>query len=186
MRKLLFSFAIAVVTVAMVSCSNKAAQDETVDGEDTTAVEEGVPAQQEVAIEDQTELDCPNYTIKVPEGWKARSRMVNNSCVIGYKEPPFTTASPDFNSMGMDAYKAELEKQGFQSIDDITANGNTFNVFYTDKTKDNTQVVYIAIPKGEGLVTVKLSDGAHKMDKLAAKEALLNHAKIIAQNITLK
>ena len=185
MRKLLFSFAIAVVSAAMVSCSNKTAQDEGTEVKDDTLVEQPASGQ-EVAIEDQTELDCPNYTIKVPEGWKARSRMVNNSCVIGYKEPPFTTASPDFSSMGMDAFKAELEKQGFQSIDDITANGKTFNVFYTDKTKDNTQVVYIATPKGEGLVTVKLSDGAHKMDKLAAKEALLNHAKSIAQNITLK
>ena len=184
MRNYLFSFAIAVVAVAMVSCNGKSVQEDAAE-EDTTSVVQETP-EQEVAIEDQTELDCPNYTIKVPEGWKARSRMVNSSCVIGYKEPPFTTASPNFNTMSMDTYKSELEKQGFTAVDDITANGTTYNVFYTDKTKNNTQMVCIATPKGEGLITVKLSDGAHKMDKLAAKEALLNHAKIIAQNITLK
>ena len=185
MRKSFFFFAIAVVTAAMVSCGNKTGEDEGTEVESDTLVEQAAP-EQEVAIEDQTQLDCASYTIKVPEGWKARSRMVNSSCVIGYKEPPFTTASPNFDSMGIDAFKAELEKQGYQAMDDIAVNGKTYKVFYTDKTKDNTQVVYIAVPKGEGVVCVKLSEGAHKMDKLAAKEALLNHAKTIAHNITLK
>ena len=56
MRKSLFFFAMAVVTAAMVSCGNKTGEDEGTEVESDTLVEQ--PAtEQEVAIEDQTQLD---------------------------------------------------------------------------------------------------------------------------------
>ena len=116
MKKVLFSFAVAVLAATMVSCGNKTAQN--AEGQDSAAAEEQTEQkaeepQQEVKIEDQTEISSDIYTIKVPEGWKARSRMVSNSCVLGLKEPPFTTASPNYVSyIDLDRYKAAREKVG--------------------------------------------------------------------------
>ena len=144
-------------------------------------------ASQEVKIEDQKELTCDRYTIKVPEGWKARSRMVNSSCVIGYKEPPFTTASPNTTSEDIESYKKARLDEGSTAIDDITAGGKTFNVFFNDKQKDNTLAVAAATATDKGgTFYVTLRTGASQMSKDEAKEALMKNLKEILDAVTLK
>ena len=185
MKKTVFSFAIAVVAAALVSCGNKTAQG---DAQDSAAVESTEQVEeQEVPIDQLTELSCDAYTAKVPEGFKARSRMVNYSCNMGFKEAPFTTAA--FNCdpyTSIEKWKEDMVKQGAQPLDDITANGNTFSVFFKLDTRDDKQNFYTATPKGEGVMTIKAYEGAHQMDKAEAKEVIKAQMQILADNVTLK
>lgn len=177
--------------VTMVSCGNKTAQN--AEGQDSTAVaEEQVEAaaeeqpKQEVKIEDQTEISSDVYTIKVPEGWKARSRMVNNSCVLGLKQPPFTTASPNVVSyIDIEKYKAEREKEGSKALDNITVNGRDF-VVYENEDKNGVLYLGTATPLDKGTFQVKLSTGAHKLSKEEAKAAITANLKTILENVSFK
>ncbi|MBR4921030.1 MAG: hypothetical protein IKZ62_06935 [Prevotella sp.] len=189
MKKVLFSFAVAVLAATMVSCGNKTAQN--AEGQDSAAAEEQTEQkaeepQQEVKIEDQTEISSDIYTIKVPEGWKARSRMVSNSCVLGLKEPPFTTASPNYVSyIDLDRYKAEREKEGSKAIDNITVNGREYVVF-ENENKNGSLYLGAATPMEKGTFQVKLSTGAHKLTKEEAKAAITANLKTILENVSFK
>ena len=190
MKKVLFSFAIATVAVAFVSCGNKTAQN--AEGQDTTAVAEeqteqkAEEPQKEVKIEDQTEISSDIYTINVPEGWKARSRMVNNSCTLGLKQPPFTTASPNVVSYEtLDQYKAKREKEGSKAIESITVNGREF-VVYQNEGKNDQLFLGAATALEKGTFQVTLSTGAHKLTKDEAKAAITANLKTILENVSFK
>ena len=185
MKKTVFSFAIAVVAAALVSCGNKTAQG---DATDSTAVEQTEQAEEkEVPIDSLKELSCGAYTAKVPEGFKARSRVVNSSCNMGFKEAPFTTAAFNYDAYtNIEKWKEDMVKQGAQPVEDITANGNTFSVFFKVDKNDQTQNFYAATPRGEGVMTIKAYEGAHQMDKAEAKEVIKAQMQILADNVTLK
>ena len=190
MRKDFFSLAIAAIAVVMVSCGNKSAQ--TAEGQVAEVVGEvqteqkAEEPQKEVKIEDQTEISSDIYTIKVPEGWKARSRMVNNSCVLGLKQPPFTTASPNVVSYeNLDQYKAKREKEGSKAIEGITVNGRDF-VVYENEGKDGVLYLGVATALDKGTFQVMLSTGAHKLSKEEAKAAIISNLKTILENVSFK
>ena len=183
MKKTLFTLAIAVVVAAVVSCTNKTGEGN--EANDSTAVEQSEEPEKEVAIEDRTELTCANYTVKVPEGFKARSRMVNNSCNMGFKEAPFTTIALNCTSSSIEDMTADAEKQKAQKLDDISGNGITYSVYY-GADNNGYQFIYMLAPKGDGTMTIRLYEGASQMDKAESKEVLLNQAKLIAENVTFK
>ena len=186
MKKTILSVAIAVVATALVtSCGNKSAEN--AEAKDSANVEQQAPQEEvEVKIEDQKELTCDDYTIKVPEGWKARSRMVNSSCTMGFKEPPFTSASPNYSSYTtIEKFKEMREKEGAKQIDNLEVNGNTFEVFYREMP-NGQQCVSAVTPKGDGSMYVNFQTGAHKLDQAAAKDMLMAHVKTILENLTIK
>jgi len=187
MKKTFFSFAIAaVVAVAMASCANKAANNG--ENKDSAAVENATKEapQAEVKIEDQKELTCDAYTLTVPDGWKATSRMVNSSCNIKLPQPPFTTAAPDFVSyVSIDEYKAQREKEGATKLDDITVNGHTYSVYF--KEGNNNQLnIGAATARDKGTIQVKFSTGAHKLDKAEAKKIFEENVKTVLEKLTIK
>ena len=142
--------------------------------------------QEEVPIDQQTELSGDAYTIKVPADWKARSRMVNNSCVLGLKQPPFTTASPDVVSYeNLDQYKAKREKEGSKAIESITVGGREF-VVYENEGKNDQLFLGAATAYDKGTFQLTLSTGAHKLSKDEAKAAIKANLKTILENISFK
>ena len=187
MKKTFFSFAIAaVVAAAMASCGSKTANNG--ENQDSAAVENAAEAapQAEVKIEDQKELTCDAYTLTVPDGWKATSRMVNSSCNMKLKQPPFTTAAPNtMSAMTPENFAAEREKENYTKLDDVTANGHTFSVFYKEGANDQ-QFIMSCTGRGDGLVTVKFMTGAHKLDKAEAKKILIENVKTVLEKLTIK
>ena len=120
MKKVFMSLAImALTTTAMaagfntcVPCSNA-----------VEAVNDDVP------IAEQKEISGDVYTIKVPEGWTARSRMVSNTCVMGLNESPYTTAS--FGAVSYQSlaeYKTSREDDGYTSLENVEVNDHEFIV----------------------------------------------------------
>lgn len=191
MKKVTLSLLILATAVTMMACGGKSANnagETTIDNAKQTeqATVEEVSAPQEVKIEDQTELECDAYIIKVPDGWKARSRMVNSSCVMGLKQPPFTTASPNVVSyMTLDQYKAKREGEGSKAIDNITVNGHEF-VVYENEGADEQLFLGAATALDKGTLQVTLQTGAHKLTKDEAKAAINANMKTILENISIK
>ena len=191
MKKVLFSFVVAAVAAVMVSCGNKSAQNaEAQEGEATEqaaeATEEKAEEQKEVPIDQLTELSSDKYTAKVPDGWKARSRMVNNSCVMGLKQPPFTGAS--LNIIGYktpEQYKADTEKNGNKEVGKETISGKEFTIFEGESKDGRLQKIAIT-PLGEDLFVASLQTGAHKLSKEEAKAAIDANLKTVLENITIK
>lgn len=183
MKKNIMSIAIAaMIASSIVACTGTT--ETTNESNDSTATEQTEP--KEVKIEDQTELECDHYVLKVPENWKASSRMVNSSCVLNVKGSPFTTASANFqSSTSIDTYKADLEKNGAKALDPITSGDVTF-VVYEKPDNDGKPMIYAATPKGDGVMTLRLFNGAHMMDEAEAKDALMNNVKTIIEHVTLK
>ena len=178
---------IVAITVVCMSCGNKAATN--AESQDSTSVAEEQKAeepQKEVAIEDQTEISSDIYTIKVPEGWKARSRMVNNSCVLGLKQPPFTTASPNVVSYeSLDQYKEKREKEGSKAVESLTVNGREY-VVYENESKDGVLYLGAATALEKGTFQTTLQTGAHKLSKEEAKAAIDANLKTILENVSFK
>ena len=104
MKKIFLSIAIAALaTLGFTSCGNA---ESTGEGTDTTAVEQAEQVnEEEIPIDSLKELQNDHYLIKIPEGCKANSRMVNNSCAMGFKESPFTSCSANFQTGTIDEFK---------------------------------------------------------------------------------
>ena len=187
MKKVIFSMAmLAMAAFTFVSCDTKGNAEGNNDGKDSANVEQ-TEEQKEVPVDQQTELECDHYLLKVPEGFKAGSRMVNSSCNMGLKEPPFVTAAPNFRSEDMAAFQADMEKNGCKAIDDFTAGDKTYKAFYMIKPDDNNcQHVYVATPQADGLVTIHFFTGASKMEVGEAKDALMKAVQTVIDNLTIK
>lgn len=183
MKKTIFSIAIAAISsLALVSCTGTAEGNEQ---NDSTKVEQ-TEEQAEIPIKELKELECDDYLLKVPEGWQANSRMVNSSCVLGFMEAPFTTCSANAHqTTNLDSYKADIEKQGGKALEDITVGERTY-VVYEKPDQDGKPEIYLATARGEGIVTLRLFNGASQMEEAAAKEVLMNNVKTMVESITVK
>lgn len=166
MRKAFYSIALAAL--AAMTFSTAQAQDE----------------QPQVRIEDQTELTCDKYTIQVPEGWTARSRMVGRSCAIGYNESPYTTASPNLSYNDIEGFKRSRLEDGYEALDDITIGDVTYSVFFIDN--NGSQKMTAATPCDDRAFEVTLLAGSNKMEPEELKEALLKNLNEILEAVTLK
>ena len=185
MKKVLLSLAIAAMAAcALTACSGNSENNS--NGTDSATVDSVAQSPEEIPVKDLKELDCAHYNVKIPEGWRAGSRMVNSSCVIELPESPFTYAGLNFSHQTIDEFKADFEKRGYQAIDDVVVGDKTWVAFYKEKKEDKIQEVAAATPQGDGVVTARLHNGANQMDFAEAGEALKNSVKTIAENITLK
>ena len=190
MKKVFLSMAFAAMAVfTMMSCDPNGKANGGDEGKDSANVEQNdTTEQKEVPIGEQKELECAHYLLKVPDGFKASSRMVNSSCNMGLQEPPFVTVAPNFSG-GTDlaAYQADAEKGGYKAIGDITGNGNTYKAFYLFVPEDNKcHHVKMATPQADGVVTIHMFTGASLMEKDEAKEALMKAVQTVADNMTIK
>ncbi|MDY6412693.1 MAG: hypothetical protein SPL28_06810 [Bacteroidales bacterium] len=186
MKKLFLMFAVAGL---MASCAGNgttsgsaSASGEVKDGETTEKVAEQA-TDAEVPIEEQKELDANAYNLKVPENWKPTSRVVGgNSCNLRLRENPFTTAMLGYNSESLEAITANLTKNEFKPVDDITAGDKTWKVFFLEKNNEYKAL----IPQGEGFVTIGVSPGGTTMDKAELKEVVLKNLNEMINAITIK
>lgn len=187
MKKAIFSLAmLAMAALTLVACEPKGNAEGTNDAKDSANVEQ-TAEQKEVPVGEQTELECDHYLLKVPEDFKASSRMVNSSCNMGLQEAPFVTVAPNFRSDDLAIFQADLEKNGYKAIDDFTAGDKTYKAFYMFDAKDNNcHHVYVATPQADGIVTVHLFTGASMMEKDEAKDALMKAVQTVVDNLTIK
>lgn len=181
------SVIIATFTLAatfLPSCSGSA--DNNSSSSDSVVVDSSAIASEEIPIKELKELECDQYSVKVPEGWVAGSRMVNSSCVIELPESPFVSASLDYKTMSLDEYKTEAEKDGWKAIDDIVVGDKTWVAFYKEDKTEKEQNAKAATVYADGVVTARLQNGKNMMDFAEAGDVLKNSLKLIIENITLK
>ncbi len=152
-----------------------------------TAQNESDASVQEVPIGEQTELACDKYVLTVPEGFKATSRVVNNSCNMGQQEEPYITVAPYYSWRDAANFKADVEGDGYEALDDITVGEVTYNVYYWLDEKDrNCQHVKVATPQGDGSVAIHFFTGYNRMEIDEAKEELMNVVQTVLDNMTIK
>lgn len=177
----------AMATFILVSCESK--KDST---ENSSASQEQISSEsasasaqsEEVKIEDQKELTCKTYTITVPEGWKASSRMVNNSCNLTLKENPHTTAALNTSSSSVEDYTKYITDRGGKAIEDITVNGKTYKVFITEKN-DRAQYDAFAVIE-DGLMTYRILPGGTPMKGQELKDVLVKNLNDIIAATTFE
>jgi len=195
MKKTNYIIAIAAVAcIALVSCENKGNSSSESSSQSTDSIEQSdaqaseqteeqksEPAK-EVAIKDQKELSCDNYTITVPEGWEAGSRMVNSSCNMRMKSKPYASASLNFSHDKIEKLTENIQKNGGKAVEDMTVNGKTFKVFFNE-----AQMRYdLLVPQGDGFVTMFMQKGGTTMEGDELKEAIETNLKALLENLTLK
>lgn len=185
MKKFLLGLAFAAMAICIpTACSSSS--DNNAQGADSTATDSVAQAPEEIPVKELKELENDHYLAKVPEGWRAGSRMVNSSCVIELPESPFTYAALNFQHETVDEFKAKCEKNGFKAIDDVTVGDKTWVAFYKEDKAEKEQQISAATPQADGIVTARLHNGANMMEFDEAGEALKANFKTIAENITLK
>lgn len=175
--KKLFSFLTiaAMATFILVSCDNKngSSNSTSASQEQVSSDEASASKSDEVKIEDQKELTCETYTITVPEGWKASSRMVNNSCNLTLKENPHTTAALNTSSATVEDYTKYITDRGGKAVDDITVNGKTYKVFITEKDERAQYDAFCVIE--DGLMTYRIMPGGTPMKGQELKDVLVKN-----------
>ena len=182
MKKLLLMFAVVGL---MASCTGSGSNSGSASKASGASVEQSSSQGQdkEVAIEDQKELDANAYTLKVPANWKPTSRVVGgNSCNLRLRENPFTTAVLGYDSYELEKITANLTENGFKPVDDITAGGKTYKVYFLEKDTEYEALV----PQGDGFVTISVSSGGTTMDKAELKEVVLKNLNEMINAITIK
>lgn len=192
MKKTMMSIALAAMAAfALTACSgnsdnNGSEATDTTNVEQTTETDDGEakPAE-EIPVKELKELECDAYHLNIPEGWRANSRMVNSSCNIGLPESPFSTAALNVSYNSLDEFKQKCEKiAGVTKLDDVTVGDKTFVLYYYEK--DGEQFLDAATAYGEKTLTVRSFNGANKMDKAEAKDALIAGVKKVLENVTIK
>lgn len=184
MKKIFLSIAIAALaTLEFTSCGNA---ENTGEGTDTTAVEQAEQVnEEEIPIDSLKELQNDHYLIKIPEGWKANSRMVNNSCAMGFKESPFTSCSANFQTGTIDEFKKEYMERKGKALPDITVGDKTFSLIeYPDP--DGKPIIVAGVPQADGVVTLRLFNGANMMEEKEAYDMLMKNVNLMINSITLK
>lgn len=193
MKKIFSIFAIvALVSWTLVSCDTKkessedsSVSEEQVDDASSSDASGSEQAEGEVKIEDQKELTCDNYTITVPEGWKASSRMVRSSCNLTLKENPHSTAMINHTLASVEDLTEQINKRGAKAINDITVDGKTYKVF--ENMKDGDRYEYEAfVPQGDGFVTFRIMPGGTPMKGAELKEVLMKNLNDIIAATALK
>ena len=190
MKKTLFGIAVAAMAAfAFTACTGNSENNN--DGTDSTATEQttetldSAAVQAEIPIKDLKELDCPAYHLNIADGWKAGSRMVNNSCNISKSGEPFTTVAFNTGYDSLDEFKQKCEKKGATKLDDVTLGDKTFTLYFSEK--DGEQQIDAATAHGDNkTITVRAYNGAHKMDSDKAKEAIIANITEAIQGMTIK
>lgn len=142
---------------------------------------------QEIPIGEQTELACDKYVLVVPDGFMATSRVVGNSCNMCQRDEPFITVAPYVSWRDADSFKADVEGDGYEALDDITVGEVTYNVYYWLDEKDrNCHHVKVATPQGDESVAIHFFTGATDMEIDEAKEALMTAVQTVLNNMTIK
>ena len=191
MKKINFIIAIAsVAAMTLVSCKgvsesvSKSSGEEVSTEQTSDQATEGEEATEEVKIEDLKELTCDNYTIAIPEGWKASSKMVRSSCNMTLKENPHSTAMVNYTLYSENDLAESIAKRGCKAIPDITVGDKTYKVF--ENEKDGRYEYEAYVPQGEGFVTFRIMPGGTPMKGDELKEVMMKNLNDIINVTTLK
>lgn len=187
MKKIFSILAIvALTTWTLASCDTKkeTSEDSSVSEEQVSEATESEESEDEVKIEDQKELTCDNYTITVPEGWKASSRMVRSSCNLTMKENPYSEAMLNYTLENENDVVEYIKKRGGKAVDDITVGDKTYKVF--ENEKDGRYEYEAYVPNGEGFVTFRIMPGGTNMKGAELKEVLVKNLNDIINATALK
>lgn len=184
MKKVFFSFAfMAAVATAMASNGNTYVQSSNLVETETV---QAVP-DDEVPIDQQKEISSKVYTIKVPEGWTARSRMVNNSCVLALNEEPHTTASLNAVSYkSVDEYKASKEEDGFTAQEEKKKVNDREFVILEKEDEDGNCLLIAVTAWGDGSFQASLTTGYCDFEQDEKKAAVEANMQTILENIEFK
>ena len=191
MKKINYIIAIAsVAAMTLVSCKGVSESVSKSSGEEVSTEQtsdqaiEGEEATEEVKIEDLKELTCDNYTIAIPEGWKASSKMVRSSCNMTLKENPHSTAMVNYTLYSENDLAESIAKRGCKAIPDITVGDKTYKVF--ENEKDGRYEYEAYVPQGEGFVTFRIMPGGTPMKGDELKEVMMKNLNDIINATTLK
>ena len=191
MKKINYIIAIAsVAAMTLVSCKgvsesvSKSSGEEISTEQTSDQATEGEEATEEVKIEDLKELTCDNYTIAIPEGWKASSKMVRSSCNMTLKENPHSTAMVNYTLYSENDLAESIAKRGCKAIPDITVGDKTYKVF--ENEKDGRYEYEAYVPQGEGFVTFRIMPGGTPMKGDELKEVMMKNLNDIINATTLK
>ena len=191
MKKINYIIAIAsVAAITLVSCKgvsesvSKSSGEEVSTEQTSDQATEGEEATEEVKIEDLKELTCDNYTIAIPEGWKASSKMVRSSCNMTLKDNPHSTAMVNYTLYSENDLAESIAKRGCKAIPDITVGDKTYKVF--ENEKDGRYEYEAYVPQGEGFVTFRIMPGGTPMKGDELKEVMMKNLNDIINATTLK
>ncbi len=191
MKKINYIITIAsVAAMTLVSCKgvsesvSKSSGEEVSTEQTSDQATEGEEATEEVKIEDLKELTCDNYTIAIPEGWKASSKMVRSSCNMTLKENPHSTAMVNYTLYSENDLAESIAKRGCKAIPDITVGDKTYKVF--ENEKDGRYEYEAYVPQGEGFVTFRIMPGGTPMKGDELKEVMMKNLNDIINATTLK
>jgi len=164
MKRFLLSFAFLAVTGVMVSWAQAKL----------------------VPIDQQKEISGKYYTVKIPQGWTARSRMVGNSCTFSMNEGPYLTASPNMITYEtLSEFKKKYEDKGYKPLDNLTINKREFVVYELEE--DNKQfTIQVATAIGDGTFQLQLITGNCSLSKDEVKASIEANVKTVLQNVTIK
>ena len=191
MKKINYIIAIAsVAAMTLVSCKgisesvSKSSGEEVSTEQTSDQATEGEEATEEVKIEDLKELTCDNYTIAIPDDWKASSKMVRSSCNLTLKENPHSTAMVNYTLYSENDLAESIAKRGCKAIPDITVGDKTYKVF--ENEKDGRYEYEAYVPQGEGFVTFRIMPGGTPMKGDELKEVMMKNLNDIINATTLK
>lgn len=191
MKKINYIIAIAsVAAMTLVSCKgisesvSKSSGEEVSTEQTSDQATEGEEATEEVKIEDLKELTCDNYTIAIPDDWKASSKMVRSSCNLTLKENPHSTAMVNYTLYSENDLAESIAKRGGKAIPDITVGDKTYKVF--ENEKDGRYEYEAYVPQGEGFVTFRIMPGGTPMKGDELKEVMTKNLNDIINATTLK
>ena len=191
MKKINYIIAIAsVAAMTLMSCKgvsesvSKSSGEEVSTEQTSDQATEGEEATEEVKIEDLKELSCDNYTIAIPDDWKASSKMVRSSCNMTLKENPHSTAMVNYTLYSENDLAESIAKRGCKAIPDITVGDKTYKVF--ENEKDGRYEYEAYVPQGDGFVTFRIMPGGTPMKGDELKEVMMKNLNDIINATTLK
>lgn len=186
MKKINYMIAIASMAIfGLVSCNSNGETTSKSSGEQvsTEQTADGEQPAEEVKIEDLKELTCDNYTITIPDGWKASSKMVRSSCNLTLKENPHSTAVLNYTLQNENDIVDNLKKQECEPADDIVVGDKTYKVYLKDGDRPDLHA-YVA--NGEGFMTLRIMPGGTPMKGAELKEVMMKNLNDIIAAIQLK
>lgn len=178
MKKMFLSFALVAVAATMMASSNNV----------FTTGETAAPVADEVPIDEQKELTCDVYSVKVPEGWTARSRVVSRTCVMGLNDEPFTYASfsaVSYNDVSY--YQKSKQEDGFSVREEKMKVGDHEFVIMDMEDEDGHFNIFAVTSWGEdGSISVKMATGNCTLSQDEKKTAIEANLQTILKNLTIK
>lgn len=180
MKKIIYIAIAWVAALTFVSCNGNGDNAASKNSEATPSTEK---AEAEVKIEDQKELTCDNYTITVPDGWKASSKMVRSSCNLTLKENPHSTAVLNYTLQNEKDIIDNLVKRKCKAADDIKQGDKTYKVYVQEGDRPEVNAF---VPQGEGFMTLRIMPGGTPMKGDELKTVLMKNLNDIIAATTLK